>query len=247
MKHEKRWIFMNTVKLSLLGVVCACVLATSYAETQNCQNQISMQLQQEGWVNSNTAQVTVSIQAATNKNDSSAIVANITKKLKDLIKDPISWRLIDLSTEKNSAGLFAISAKMSARLDNAQLTALQNSIDSLNKAGEQYKVEGIDYQPTLAEISNENTRLRVLIYKDVLEQQRIINGAFADSKYQLQSLNFDSSYTASPRPMMMYAGNAASATRQLTSSAATPFSQQLLVTANVTFSTPNLSCEKAEK
>ena len=233
---------MNTIKLSLMGLVCASVFATSYADDQSCQNQISMQLQEEGWVSSSTSQVTVSIQAATNKDNSSAVVAGITQKLKSVVKDPITWRLVDLSTEKNSAGLFAISAKMSARLNNAQLTELQNAIESLNKAGEQYKVEGIDYQPTLAEIADENTRLRVLLYKDVLGQEQIINSAFSDKKYQLQTLSFDSPYTATPRPMVMFAGNGA--TRQASASASTPFSQQLILTANVTFSSPNTACEK---
>ncbi|MES2204303.1 MAG: hypothetical protein V4496_03695 [Pseudomonadota bacterium] len=235
---------MKPFKLSLLGIICASVFVTSYADHQSCQNQISMQLQEEGWVSSTTAQVTVSIQAATNKDNSSEVVASITKKLKSVVneKDPVAWRLVDLSTEKNSAGLFAISAKMSARLNNAQLTQLQNMIQSLNKAGEQYKVDSIDYQPTLAEIADENTRLRVLLYKDVLGQEQIINSAFADKKYQLQTLSFDSPYTATPRPMVMFAGNAA--TRQASASTSTPFSQQLILTANVTFSSPNVACEK---
>lgn len=236
---------MNTVKLSLLGIVCASVFATSYADPQYCQNQISMQLQEEGWVSSSTAQVTVSIQAATNKDNSSAVVASITKKLKSIVKEPVAWRLVDLSTEKNNAGLFAISAKMSARLDNAQLTELQNAIESLNKAGEQYKVEDIDYQPTLAEIAEENTRLRVSLYKDVLEQERMINTAFSGTKYQMQTLNFDSPYVTAPRPVMMFAGNATA--RQASASTSTPFSQQLILTANVTFSSPNVICEKSAK
>lgn len=236
---------MNTFKLSLLGMICASVFTISYADDQNCQNLISMQLQEEGWVSSSTAQVTVSIQAATNKDNSSAIVETITQKLKRVVKESVSWRLVDLSTEKNSAGLFAISAKMSARLNNTQLTQLQNAIDSLNKAGEQYKVAGIDYQPTLAEIADENTRLRVLLYKDVLEQERIINSAFSDKKYQMQTLNFDTPYVAAPRTQMMYATNGVGAGRQDASSAATPFSQQLILTANVSFSS-NASCEKSK-
>ena len=234
---------MNINKLSLLGIVCASVFATAYADHQNCQDQISMQLQEEGWVSSSTAQVTVSIQAATNKDNSSAVVASITKKLKSVVKEAISWRLVDLSTEKNSAGLFAISAKMSARLNNAQLTELQNAIESLNKAGEQYKVEGIDYQPTLAEIADENTRLRVLLYKDILGQEQIINSAFSDKKYHMQTLTFDSPYVAAPRPVMMYA---AANARQAPAASSTPFSQQLILTANVTFSSPNVACKSSK-
>lgn len=233
---------MNRFKLSLLGMLCASAFATSYADHQNCQDQISMQLQEEGWVSSSTAQVTVNIQAVTNKDNSSTVVASITKRLKSVVKEAVTWRLVDLSIEKNSAGLFAISAKMSARLNNDQLAQLQNTIDSLNKAGEQYNVDGIDYQPTLAEITDENTRLRVLLYKDVLEQERIINSAFSDTKYQMQTLSFDSPYVAVSKPMMMYAANV----RQAPAANATPFSQQLTLTASVTFSSPNIACKSSQ-
>ncbi|MBP9726722.1 MAG: hypothetical protein KBD83_04580 [Gammaproteobacteria bacterium] len=237
---------MNTLKLSLVAFACASVFATSYAEDQNCQNQISMQLQEEGWVTSKTALVTVNIQAATSKDSSSKLIAQVTNKLKSIVTDSTPWRLVDLSTEKNPAGLLAISAKMSSRLNNDQVAQLQGAIDTLNKAGEQYKIENIDYQPELAEIAAENTRLRSLIYSDVLEQQKAINTAFTGSGYQLQTLSFDEVYAAPSRPMLAYTANMDSA-RRTSSPAAAPFSQQLTLNARVTFSSPNLSCEKIDK
>ncbi len=237
---------MNKFKLSLIAFACASVFTVSYADDQNCQNQISMQLQEEGWVTSKTALVIVNIQAATSKDSSSKLIAQVTNKLKSIVTDSTPWRLIDLATEKNSAGLLAISAKMSARLNNDQVAQLQSAIDTLNKAGEQYKIENIDYQPQLSEIAAENTRLRSLIYGDVLEQQKAINSAFTGVSYQLQTLNFDEIYAVpSSRPMAMYAVTEAS--RQANSSTAAPFSQQLTLNARVTFSSPNLTCEKADK
>ncbi len=239
---------MNTLKLSLIAVViCTSIFTTATACNQNglnCQNQISMQLQEEGWVNSKTALVTVSIQAATNKDNSSKLIAQITNKLKSIVTDSTAWKLVDLSTEKNGAGLLAISAKMSARLNNDQIAQLQNAIDTLNKAGEQYKVESINYQPEFSEIAEENTRLRGLIYRDALEQQKAINAAFSGANYQLQTLNFDEVYAsvASDRPTIMYAANA----RQAGSSSATPFSQQLIINARVTFSSFNPICKKTD-
>lgn len=232
---------MKVLKLSLILLTCVPVFAIANTNDQNCQNQISMQLQEEGWVASKTAQVTVSIQAATSKDNSAKVIETITAKLKSIVKNADTWRLVDLSTEKNSAGLLAISAKMSSRLNNDQLAQLQQAIDTLNKAGEQYKIENIDYQPQLSEIAAENTRLRALVYRDVLEQQKAINAAFVGANYQLQTLSFDSAYTAASRPVLMYAGNAA---RQAGPSA-TPFSQQLILSANVTFSSPNVACEKS--
>lgn len=237
---------MNHLNLACLGLVCASFFVTSYADSPLCQNQISMQLQEEGWVSSDTAQVTVSVQVATNQDNTSVVMSEVTNKLKKSIKLPVEWRLVDLSTEKSSAGLFAISAKMSARLNSANLASLRNALDALSKAGEQYKIESIDYQPTLTEVSKENTRLRELLYKDVLEQQQLINTAFADKRYQLFALNFDSSYVNSSRPTMMYATNGLGASRQVHVSASTPFSQQVILTANVTFSSPNANCEQVK-
>lgn len=238
---------MNRFKWSLFGIVCVSVVTSSYAVDHHCQNQISMQLQQEGWVTSKTASVTVGIQAATSKDDSAKLMVQITDKLKSIVKNSAPWRLVDLSTTKNSAGLLAIAAKMSSRLNNDQIAQLQSAIDTLNKAGEQYKIEGIDYQPQLTEIADENTRLRVLLYKDVLAQEGMINAAFTGAHYQLQTINFESPYVATIRPMMMVAGNGMGAERQAASASATPFSQQLILTANVTFSSPNTTCEKPVK
>ncbi len=236
---------MNRLKIFLLSVMCACLYVTTYADEKNCQAQISLQLQEEGWVTSKAAQVTVGIQVATSKNDISSLMDNITDKLKKLVKPSAVWRLVDLSTQKNSAGLFAVSAQMTARLDNDQLAQLQSQIESLNKAGEQYKIDNIDYQPTLSEIAAENTRLRGLIYQDILEQEKLINTAFSGSAYQLYSLSFDSPYVATPKAMMMY--TATSGTRQTTTNDAMPFSQQIIVTANIIFSTPNFLCDRVKK
>lgn len=214
-----------------------------YADNSvSCQNQISMQLQEEGWVSSHSAEVTVSIQAASSKNNVSAQIEGITNRLSHLITPSASWRLVNLSTQKNNAGLFTISAQMSTRLDNDQLSQLQANIDSLNKAGEQYKIDGVDYQPTLAEFALEHTRLRGLIYKDILEQQKNINDVFSNESYSLQSLTFDPPYTNSPKPMLMFAsvGN----TRQAAASENLPFSQEVMITANIVFASSH--CEKKE-
>lgn len=238
---------MKLLKLSLvLLVTSAAVFTTAYADKpNNCLDQISMQLQEEGWVTSATSQVTVNIQAATSKDNSAILLASITNKLKGVVKGSVEWRLVNLSTEKNSAGLLAISVAMTARLTSDQLAQLQNSIETLNKAGEQYKIDDIDYQPQLSEISAESSRLRALLYKDVLEQQKIINNAFGGVNYQLQTLNFVSDANSSPvRPMML--ATMGSNARQASPSAA-PFSQQMILSANVTFSTHNFACEKVAK
>lgn len=239
---------MQVSKISTLLLMSLLVLTTGYAEDQrdNCLDQISMQLQEEGWVTSATAQVTVNIQAATNKNSSAVLLENMTNKLKSIVRNSAPWRLVNLSTEKNSAGLLAISAVMTARLDNDQLAQLQSSIETLNKAGEQYKIADIDYQPQLSEISAENSRLRALLYKDVLEQQKIINNAFVGVNYQLQTLNFFADATAQSQPKPVMFASVGSNARQASSSA-TPFSQQMVLSANVTFSTPNLACNKSNK
>lgn len=238
---------MKSLKLSLiLLVTSAAVFTTVYADKpNNCLDQISMQLQEEGWVTSVTSQVTVSIQAATSKDSSAVLLGSITNKLKGIVKDSAQWRLVNLSTEKNSAGLLAVSASMTARLTNDQLAQLQNSIETLNKAGEQYKIEDIDYQPQLSEVSAEYSRLRALLYKDVLEQQKIINHAFVDANYQLQTLTFVTDASASPVRPVMFAAMGSNA-RQASPSAA-PFSQQMILSANVTFSTHNSACEKVAK
>jgi hypothetical protein len=236
---------MNKLKMSLISIACASILTTTYGDQPSCQNQISLQLQEEGWVSSETAQVMVSIQAATSKNNVSVLIETITGKLKSLVKQSVSWRLVDLSTQKNSAGLFAVSAQLSARLSSDQLAQLQSTIDSLNKAGEQYKIEGVDYQPTLQEIAAENSRLRVLMYKDLLEQQKLINAAFPSANYQLQLLSFDSAYAGTPAPVMMYAG--ANTARQITANNAMPFSQHVILNASITFGSLNPACEKSDK
>ena len=64
--------------------------------------------------------------------------------------------------------------------------------------------------------------------------------------FQMQTLSFDSPYVAAPQPVMMYTANGLGSARQANASASTPFSQQLLLTANVTFSSPNLACKPSK-
>lgn len=237
---------MKLLKLLFLSGVIVAMQAHADDPSYLCQNQITLQLQEEGWVTSKTALVTVGIQAATSKDDSVQLIQQITNKLKSVITDSSPWKLVGLSTEKNSAGLMAISATMNARLNNDQLTQLQGAIDKLNKAGEQFTIQNIDYQPQLSEISAEKTRLRDLIYHDVLEQQKVINTAFSSTNYQLQTLMFNEPYVAGNAPVMF--ASVGGATRMASAqNTTTPYSQQLMLTASVTFSSISQACAKIEK
>lgn len=239
------------MKAKIFGLFFSAIIISLQANAAEpsypCQNKITLQLQEEGWVTSKTALVAVGIQAATNKNNSSALIQQITDKLKSAMLDASTWRLVALSTKKNSAGLIEVAALMSARLNNDQLTQLQGAIDKLNKAGEQFTIQSISYEPQLIEISAEKTRLRRLIYQEVLEQQKVINTAFAGAAYQLQTLSFDEPYIRANTPLMFAAVGNAARTTPTTSNKAASYSQQLTLTANVTFNSVNQACEKIEK
>ncbi|MCD8499680.1 MAG: hypothetical protein LRY43_00740 [Gammaproteobacteria bacterium] len=77
---------MKNINILLSALVSCSVFTAVYADDHGCQRQISMQIQEEGWVSSQTAQVSVAIQAASNKEDVSALMDTMTNKLKHLVK-----------------------------------------------------------------------------------------------------------------------------------------------------------------
>lgn len=237
------------MKFFFLASIIGTSVHTTYADdaVALCQDQITLQLQEEGWVTSKTALVTVGIQAATAKKDSSQLIQQITEKLKHVISDTSAWKIVALSTEKNSAGLISVAATMSARLTHDQLTQLQGAIDQLNTAGEQFTVQNIDYQPQAAEIAEEKTHLRQSIYRDALEQQTVMNNIFSGATYRVQTLSFNEPYMGMHTPQVVMLGAVGGARSATESEQATTYSQQVTLTANVTFSNLDATCLKAQK
>jgi hypothetical protein len=218
------------------NILCALLAASSCAlANEACLNQVSMNLSAEEWVVTQTAQVTVAVNAAVTQQQSGDLSAALLEKLASVsgVKD---WRLLNLSRQENDTGLIAVNAEAMARLSNVQVSMMQSKLEKLNKPGEKYSIQNISYVPSLQEVNSTETLLRSSLYAQVSQSLDALNKAFPATHYQVYRVNFVGGRDVVNAPMAAYVRTVGGAEPKL------DVSNKMQMSANVIYAAPIPGC-----
>lgn len=212
-------------------------LPANAADEAKPEDSVVITLSSEGWVTTQTARVTVAVEAAVNDNTSASTRAEMLKAVENLSK--ADWKLISFNRRQDQTGMERWSARFEARLPENQLSGLGDLAKKQSKAGMQLSVASIDFTPTLEEMENTYGNIRTQIYKDAVEQLAEINSAIPGRNYRIALINFvDGNDGQAIRPMMqMRAKNMSFAAESDSAGAASSMerSEKIALTAKVIF------------
>lgn len=227
---------MNKIKIyGTIGGLLLC--SSSLAADSSCNNvlpQVNLQLRAEQWVTTQTAEVSVALDALLNKEQVAKAQDNFQAALKKIAPEG-QWHITEFTRSAGKTSLEQLHAVAQARLGENSLAGLRERATAQNSEGQTYSVQDIVYTPTTDEISAAQAKLRAQIYDQTKAELGRLNGVYPKPGYVLYSINF---YTpAAPMPvttMLAKAGEAAPG-QPATS---TTLSQKLTQDAGVTLAAP---------
>lgn len=151
---------------------------------------VSMALNLEDWVQTQTARTELSVDASLPGSDAGKVRSDILAAVKSLAQGA-DWRFTAFDRNQNASGLEQWHAVIEARLPEAQLGGLSDRAKQASKPGLQIRVDNVDFSPTLAEVEATKTKLRGDMYKKISDSLAQLNQAEPDRKYRIMRIDFN--------------------------------------------------------
>lgn len=227
----------------LLASLLAMFLTTpAFAQDYAPDDIVQLDLTTEGFVTTQTANVTATVDAAITDDKAATARAEMQKAVNDLAKPTGSeWRLTGFNRSQDQTGLTRWQATFEARVAEAALAGINDRAVKASKAGMQLRIINMDFTPTLAETEAKRAELRADLYKRALEELTRVNAQLPGRNYRLLSVDFSGAGRPMPfaQPMMMKAQRmeamAMAADMGGVSAPSAEVAQRLYITAVVTF------------
>jgi hypothetical protein len=220
--------------LTALVSVTLISLGAMRAEAQVLprQDEIVLQLSDEEWVETKTATVIVAIDLAVTAGNFGAARAEVERDLRT-ISAKAKWRLTRFNKLRDEAGYERWRVLAEARLPGAVLSSLGPTISGASRPGRGFRIQGIDYTPTLGERQTALATLRARLYARAGQEIASINKAFPGRGFRIGTIDFTSQAMIG-QPMMDSARSARIMATQANQAApATAVAEKLTVSARV--------------
>lgn len=167
-------------------------------------NKISYQATVEKWATTETANVTINMDAVLGKMGLSNINAHVLETLHKMAADA-NWHVTQFNRTQDKSGLEMLHVEAEARLSQNVLASLREKAKNISKPGETYTVGNIDFMPALAEMEKTHADARAAIYEQVKQEIARLNQMYPEQHYFLNQLDF---VPAQVMPMMFKGGRA---------------------------------------
>ncbi len=159
-------------------------------------NTVMVNMSEEQWVKTDTAKLTVSINATLNNKNLASFRAMLLKDLNTIANG--SWHMTEFNRSQDSSGLAKLFAKASIRLKQNALTNVYQKARAISKAGLQYRISNIDFTPSFSEMNAARSQLRESIYKKITLEIEHLNATYPKQAFTLHKIVFSE---AGPLPM----------------------------------------------
>lgn len=194
-----------------LFLVITCLLGTAAWADESLaplMNQVSLQLNAEQWVTSQSALVNVGVNAAVTNQGIEAIQTEVMQKLSQL-SNLGEWHVLAFNRELDKSGLEAIQITAQARLPQTALGNLRDKAKAISKPGETFTIDNVQFVPSENEIRQANNQLRANIYQQAKTEVDALNKAYPEQKYYLHFIVFNPPPEVMPMPANVMMSRAA--------------------------------------
>lgn len=152
-------------------------------------DRIVLNLATEGWVETETAEVTVSINATLEESQAATVRQTILSALNDLAGE-VEWRITTFNRRAEQSGLDSWFVQAQARLPDAALDGLRAAAQDASRPGLKITVTNIDFSPSLAEVESTRVRLRSALYDQAQAELKRVRAAFPERDYRIGRIDF---------------------------------------------------------
>ncbi|MBL4647770.1 MAG: hypothetical protein JKY13_02270 [Gammaproteobacteria bacterium] len=163
---------------------------------------VAYQVRQQQWMTSNTAHVTVLINATINATQLANMQQTLMKRLKTVNAQSI-WHITQVQHKINQANLLDVQVQAQIRVPNQQIANLIATLKKQSHPGLRLTLWHIDYTPSLAEQQKVMVTLRQKIYAQSKQEIQRLNRTYSKQHYAVQSIHFMPRFI--PLPIMALA------------------------------------------
>jgi len=228
----KTWIWIAA------ALAFASAAAPARAQTLPLEpDQVVLHLQAEGWVQTATARLVVSVDAALTTRELPEVRNRMDEVLRELAD--VDWRITRFDRREDTSGLVRWRIDGEARVPEPGLTGVHDRAKRLSKPGRQVRVLEIDFSPSVAEREAVVATLRADIYRQVRAERERLAEVFTDRAFRVRSIDFTGGTVAPPAPRLAYAKTAAVEMVSAVADAPIAISRKIQLTASVVLAAPD--------
>ena len=166
---------------------------------------VDFQLSSKQWVSTQTALLTVNLDATLGNADLVKARTDIMAKLAKISAG--EWHMTKFDRSQDASGLEKLNVQAQARVPQSSLTLVYQNAKTVSKPGESYQIHAIEFKPSLEEIQQVRVRLREELYQQVQDELTRINKIYSGQHYTLNHLVFGEGTDAlQPKPVYQSRG-----------------------------------------
>lgn len=151
-------------------------------------DKIFFQVSSKQWVSTQTALLSVTINATLTNADLVKTRSDIMARLAKVAKG--DWHLIEFNRSQDTSGLEKLYVLAQARVDQAALTDVYQNAKSVSIPGAKYEINSIEFKPSLEETQAVKDAVRGQLYQKVNDELTRINKMYPTQNYSLNNLIF---------------------------------------------------------
>ncbi|QBR85422.1 hypothetical protein E3983_12425 [Legionella israelensis] len=176
-------------KIALI-LMCLILIPLAHAENKSDipLDKIIFQISAKQWVTTQTALLSVDINATLSSADLVKARADIMSSLNKIAKG--DWQLTRFDRSQDSSGLEKLTVNAQARVPQEALTDVYNNAKSVSKPGANYSIANVEFKPSLEEIQNVRGKIREQLYQQINNELKRINKNYPGQNYSLSQLIF---------------------------------------------------------
>lgn len=187
------------MKKSLLSVSLLLTASVAIAASDQMRT-ITLPLAAQTWATSNTANVTLSVDASSNNLQMSALQTEMQKKLTQIAN--ADWHITQVNRGQSQSGLVEVNWQVQARVPVDAVATVDANVKKMSVSGLQFNLMSTDYSPSFAEMQQAQMNLHTAIYAEAEQAMAQANKSFSGAHYQISQITFINSVNPIIVPLM---------------------------------------------
>ncbi len=185
---------------TLLILVISAQGASADYSNKPVLDEVFLSFSAKQWVKTETARLEIVANATLNDTDMVKTRSQIMTQLQAIAKG--QWHITQFDRSQDSSGLEKLMVRAEARIQQKELNQIYQRAKSVSKPGLTYRIDQINFEPSLEDIEKGKILLREKLYQQITAEIGQLNNQYPKQKYSLNRLIFTDPGQRQPVPMM---------------------------------------------
>ncbi|KTD25745.1 MULTISPECIES: hypothetical protein [Legionella] len=151
-------------------------------------DKVVFQVSAKQWVTTQSALLTVNINATLTNADLVKTRAEIMSNLNKIATG--QWQLTQFDRSQDSSGLEKLFVAAQARVPQAGLTDIYQNAKNVSKPGATYEINGVEFKPSLEEFQQVRAQLRDYLYQQINGELNRLDKTYTNQNYSVHRIYF---------------------------------------------------------